>query len=333
MGTRLRSIVMCTAMLAFAAVSAEALAETARPAASPLERAQKPRVLLVGPGRYLRAPSDAARIARDGDIVAIDPGEYEDCAVWRANRLTLRGNGGLAHVLRKTCQGKGIWVIDADGTTVERIRFTDAAVAERNGAGIKLTSGGLTVRDSVFEDNENGILIGPMPGKTVTIERSRFERNGKCEPDCAHGIYVGAVERLTVTDSIFRGQKIGHHIKSRARNTTVTGTAIDDGADGTASYLIDLPNAGNALIAGNKLHKGRRSDNASIAIAYGLEGAINPTDTVRIENNVFHSDLPNQVDFVRNGTTTPIKLSGNRLCGKVLALRGPGTAASGPPCE
>lgn len=286
----------------------------------------------VGPTRALKLPSDAARIAKDGDTVEIDPTTYEDCAVWRANGLTLRGKGGVAHVTTKTCQGKAIWVIDGDRTTVERIRFTRAAVRDKNGAGIRLTGGTLTVRQSVFEDNENGILAGSAAGKTVTIEGSRFERNGKCEPDCAHGIYINTVDRVVVRDSVFRGQKIGHHIKSRALSTTVTGTTIEDGADGTASYLIDLPNGGDALIARNKLQKGARSDNWSIAIAYGLEGARNPAKSVRIEDNVFRSDLPQTTDFVRNGAPNPMTLRDNALCGLVVPLNGPGTVATSLPC-
>lgn len=286
----------------------------------------------VGPTRALRLPSEAARIARDGDTVEIDPGTYEDCAVWRASRLKLLGKGGIAHVTTKTCQGKAIWVIDGDDTTVERIRFSRAAVPDKNGAGIRLTGGTLTVRQSVFEDNENGILAGSAAGKTVTIEASRFERNGKCEPDCAHGIYINTVARVIVRDSVFRGQKIGHHIKSRALSTTVTGTTIEDGATGTASYLIDLPNGGDALIAGNRLQKGPRSDNRSIAIAYGLEGARNPAKSVQIENNLFRSDLPQSTDFVRNGAANAVTLSGNALCGIVVPLSGPGTVVSTQPC-
>jgi len=323
--TMRRFLVLAVALGASTLLPAAVVAQTAPPPAAGV-------VHQVGPTRALKAPSDAARIARNGDVVEIDPGTYEDCAVWRASGLTLRGKGGVAHVTTKTCQGKAIWVIDGDNTTVERIRFTRAAVADRNGAGIRLTGGTLTVRQSVFEDNENGILAGSAAGKSVTIEGSRFERNGKCEPDCAHGIYINTVDRLVVRNSVFRGQKIGHHIKSRALSTTVTGTTIEDGKDGSASYLIDIPNGGDALIARNKMQKGPRSDNPSIAIAYGLEGARNPTKSVRIENNVFRSDLPQTTDFVRNGSTSGMTLAGNTLCGLVAPLNGPGKVASSVPC-
>ncbi|MCC7047616.1 MAG: right-handed parallel beta-helix repeat-containing protein [Alphaproteobacteria bacterium] len=286
----------------------------------------------MGPTRALKMPSDAARVARDRDIVEIDAGVYVDCAVWRANRLTIRGNGGLATVKTKTCQGKAIWVIDGDDTTVERIAFADAAVPDKNGAGIRLTGGSLVVRDSVFEGNENGILAGDAPGKSVLIERSRFERNGKCDPVCAHGIYINQVRELTVRDCVFRDQRVGHHIKSRALNTTVTGTIIEDGRAGTASYLIDVPNGGNVLIARNKLQKANSSDNRTIAIAIGMEGAKHPSTAVRIENNDFRSDVTEPTSFVRNNAPYEAVLSGNALCGSVVALTGPGTVRSPRPC-
>ena len=63
------------------------------------------RVLHVGPGKTYAVPSAAAAVVRDGDIVEIDAGLYAgDVAVWRANRLTLRGVGGTAR-LRAEAQG------------------------------------------------------------------------------------------------------------------------------------------------------------------------------------------------------------------------------------
>ena len=55
--------------------------------------------LQVGPGRSLSVPSEAAQIARDGDVVEISAAFYEgDVAIWPQNDLTIRGVGGRAHV-------------------------------------------------------------------------------------------------------------------------------------------------------------------------------------------------------------------------------------------
>ena len=64
------------------------------------------RTLEVGPGHTLKLPSEAARAARDGDTVMIDPGEYDDCTVWRDNRVTIAARAPGVVFVGKTRQGK-----------------------------------------------------------------------------------------------------------------------------------------------------------------------------------------------------------------------------------
>jgi hypothetical protein len=138
---------------------------------------------------------------------------------------------------------------------------------------------------------------------------------------------------VVVRNSVFRDQRIGHHVKSRALNTTVTGSTIEDGPTGTASYLIDVPFGGNILIAGNKLRKSDSSDNRSIAIAIGMEGAKHPSSSIRVEDNDFRSDVTEPTSFVRNNTPYEAILSGNALCGSVVPLTGSGAVRSSRPCK
>lgn len=57
------------------------------------------RALQVDPGRSLSVPSEAAKIARDGDVVEISAAFYEDdVAIWPQNDLAIRGVGAHAHV-------------------------------------------------------------------------------------------------------------------------------------------------------------------------------------------------------------------------------------------
>ncbi len=137
--------------------------------------------LRVGPQHVLKLPSQAARIAQDGDTVEIEAGNYRrDAAVWRANNLTLRGVNGLARLFSDgaTAEGKGIWVIKGANALVEGIGFFDARVPDRNGAGIRLEGANLTVRRCLFRDNENGILTGANRTSEVLVEETEFDRNG-----------------------------------------------------------------------------------------------------------------------------------------------------------
>jgi len=284
-------------------------------------------VLLVGPERDLQAPSDAAALAKDGDIVRIDAGDYVDCAIWHASGLVLEAPEGAAHVRDRACGGKAIWVIAGDDVTVDDITFSGARVPDQNGAGIRAEGRNLTVRNARFLDNENGLLAAPVEGSTILIERSTFERNGKCAGSCAHGIYVNRIDRLRIVDSTFREQRVGHHIKSAARALEVTGSTIEDGPEGTASYLIDVVSGGEVVIADNVLQKGPKAENQGTAIHIAGEGSPDAPG-YRIRANRFRSDGPHEVAFVRNGTMAAAVLEANLLEGNVVPLVGPGTVAT-----
>lgn len=290
--------------------------------------AAQARTLLVGPGQALKLPSQAAAIARDGDRVVIAPGRYEDCAVWHASRLVIEAGGPGVVLAHRTCAGKGIFVIDGRDVTVEGITFMDAHVPDHNGAGIRAEGGSLTVSNSQFIGNENGILAGGPSGTVLRVTGSSFTRNGSCQGACAHGVYAGTPIRLLQIDHCrFFDTRIGHHVKSRARKTVITNTRIEDGPDGTASYLIDVPNGGDVLVQGNVLQKGPRSDNPRVAISIGEEGVTNPGADLLVRDNDFASLLPMPTVFVRNATRHPARLEGNRITGEVIPLAGPGSVA------
>lgn len=288
-------------------------------------QSSKARVLEVGPGRPYAQPSDAAAAAADGDTIRIASGTYRNCAIWRSNGLVIVGEGAeRTFVTEATCQGKGIFVITGNGVTVRNLTLSRARVPDANGAGIRAEGVGLTVEGVHFLDNENGILSAGQPQGDLIVRDSQFIGNGSCERACAHGIYVGRLGLLRVENSRFVGTRQGHHIKSRALRTEVLGNEIDDGAEGTASYLIDVPNGGAVLIRGNRMRKGPRSENRSTAIAIGAEGVNRPTPEILIEDNAFVLEGRYSTTFVTNHTATPAILLRNRIPASVRPLRGDG---------
>ncbi|GAB3773805.1 right-handed parallel beta-helix repeat-containing protein [Nocardioides pacificus] len=248
---------------------------------------QAPRTWRVGPERPLTTPSAAAARASDGDTVLIDAGTYTgDVAVWTQDDLTLRGVGGRAHLKAagRSAQGKAIWVIAGDRTTVDRVEFSGASVPDQNGAGIRQEGAGLTVTRSWFHHNQNGILSGAHPASDIVIRRSRFFRSGAGD-GYTHNLYIGAVRSLTVTGSYLWGADVGHELKSRAARNTIVGNRITD-RDATASYSIDLPNGGRSLIAGNVVIQGPRSENSTL-VSYGAEGLADGSRDLWVVNNTF----------------------------------------------
>lgn len=298
-------------------------------AAKPRER----RVLRVGPDRALRTPSAAARIARNGDHVRIDPGTYRDCAVWRANDLILEGLGKpRPHMTSVVCDDQAIWLIRGNDVRVINIKFSRAHSSQFNGAGIKMVGSNLLVRKSLFHDNENGILTAGRPRSHIIVIGSRFLRNGSCVRACAHGIYAGKVYRLVVRNSIFFGQKQGHHIKSRARMTQILSNRISDGREGTASMSINLPIGGTADISYNHIEQGPKAENYKLMISIGEESIARkgrptpfrqPSRGLIFKNNVFVNNHPRGGIFIRNLTETPLTMRGNRFIGKGIRVVGP----------
>lgn len=279
------------------------------------------RDLSVGPTRVLKVPSQAATVAADGDVVRIDPGTYWDCAVWNASRLTIEATGPNVRIAGKSCASKGIFITQGADIVIRGITFADASVRWHNGAGIRAAGRNLTVENSRFLHNENGILAGGGPDSVLRITDSAFIGNGACIEACAHGVYAGApIALLEIERCVFMDTKIAHHIKSRARNTVIRDNRIEDGPNGTASYLIDIPNGGNVLIQGNTMQKGAHSDNPAAAISIGVEGVRNPTGVLIVRDNTFHSDVHGRTAFIRNSTPVPVEMAENVVGGDVEVL-------------
>ena len=227
--------------------------------------------------------------------------------------------------LRKLCDDKGLFVTQGRNITIRNITFLGARASTHNGSGIRADGAVLTVENSRFIDNDDGILAGDNPTSTIIVKDSTFRRNGNCIAACAHGIYANHIALLRVENSEFEEQHVGHHIKSRAARTEILNNFVHDGPGGSASYLVDLPNGGSARISGNKFEKGPRSENRDTAISIGGEGAKpeNPPGKIDITNNVFANDTGITTAFVKNYTANPVSLVGNRLVGDITPLRGP----------
>ena len=280
--------------------------------------------LKVGRGQTYQAPSAAAAVAKNGDHIQIEPGQYFDCAVWRADNLVIEGTAPGVVITDKTCNGMGLFVIWGNNTTVRNLTLTRSRVPDMNGAGIRLVKGSLTVDGVKFIDNQNG-LFGGVPGTKVTVRNSDFDRNGTCAGACAHAIYIENVDLLRVENSHFSNTRQAHSIKSRALRTEVTGCTITDGPGGTSSFLIEVSNGGAVIVRDNTLEKGPKAENHTAAIAIGAEGVTHPTPEIMITNNKFSNDGDYNTALVWNVTATPATLRGNKLSGSVIPLKGAGT--------
>lgn len=258
------------------------------------EPAREARTIRVGPAQQTRSLSVAASMARDGDTIEVEAGDYiADVAIWKQDRLTIRGIGQARPRLIASganVEGKAIWVIRGGRITVENLEFRGARVADKNGAGIRFEKGQLTIRNCKFEDNENGILSGSNVDMQLDIENSEFGHNGAGDGR-SHNIYIGAIGRLRVSSSYFHHARTGHLLKSRAFENHIFYNRLTDETGGQASYELEFPNGGIAYVVGNLIEQGSQTQNSNI-VSFGAEGYKSPSNELYLINNTLIDDRP-----------------------------------------
>jgi len=275
-------------------------------AAAPAAQA---RVLHVGPGQKYRNPCQAIAAARTGDEIQIDargnPYRGDVCA-WSTNRLTIVGVHGHAHLdaAGKSSEGKAIWVIAGNDTTIESIDFSGARVPDQNGAGIRQEGANLLVEHCYFHDNQEGILAADNPASSVVIDSSVFARNGAGD-GYSHNLYINHVRSFTLRYSYSTGARVGHLVKSRALRNYILYDRLT-GERGTESYELDLPNGGLSYVIGTVLEQGRNTQNANM-LAYGEEGDLNPDSHLYVVNDTFVNNLHHgDAIFAGSQVTQPV---------------------------
>jgi len=273
------------------------------------------KTLVVGPDQEIKTLGEAARAARDGDTIDIEPIKdgWFDCANWRADGLTIEGRGEGVVIIDRTCEGKALFVTSGDDITIRNLTLQRARVLDGNGAGIRAEGKNLHVEHARFVNNEAGILAGAAAGSTITISDSEFDDNGKCDRQCVPALAVGAIALLHVERSVFTATKAGDHLQSRALRTELIGNTITDGAAGTAQYLVDLPSGGSLVMRDNVMEKGPKSLDPQAAIVIMAGARSQAVDELRFAGNHFTNDTGAGVVFVRNWTGQDAKMVNNTL--------------------
>lgn len=285
------------ARLAVAALAASAPVDATPGAEAPIVQGA---IWRVGPTRSMKRISLAARLARDGDTIEIDPGDYiADVAAWERDRLTIRGTGPGVRLIAdgNHAEGKAIWVVRGGRVLIENITFVGATVPDGNGAGVRLESGQLTVRNCLFHGNESGLLTSNDAQATLTIEDSEFAYNGSGD-GLTHGLYVGQIRRLSVRGSWFHHGNVGHLIKSRAVENEIAYNRLADGSGGRSSYELEFPSGGIARVVGNLIEQSADTRN-SVMVIYGAEGMSNPVNALYMAHNTLLNNRARGGTFVR----------------------------------
>ena len=264
----------------------------ARPAGADRPAAPVKATMIVGPGEPISTLGEAARLARDGEVIEIRPGHYRgQPAVWTQNDLLIRGAGERPVMLAdgRSAEGKAIWVVRGNGVRIENIEFRGARVPSLNGAGIRFERGSLQVRNCAFFDNEMGILTANEGNMSLEVIDSEFGEAPRHPGDLHHLLYVGSIDRFVLRGSRLSNGYLGHLVKSRARQSHILYNLLVDGANGAASYELEFPNGGVAYVIGNAIGQSAGTDNP-VLVSYGAEGQRWPDNALFLAHNTLVND-------------------------------------------
>lgn len=296
------------------------LAAALAASASPAVLAQNSAPFTVaesGEGFYKLSDAVEAIGARRGTII-IAPGAYGDCAVQKEGQITYRAAvAGQAILDGGICEGKAALVLRGQATVVDGIVFQNQRVPDGNGAGIRLERGNLTITNALFRNSEQGLLTADDAGGSIIIDRSTFQRLGRCDRglSCAHSIYIGDYGSLRVTNSRFEKGNGGHYVKSRAPRITVTNNSFDDTKGSATNYMIDLPAGASGVISGNVFVQGENKENWSAFVAVAAEGKKHSSADLNIHSN--SASLAKGVErntwFVADWSGDKMRIANNRL--------------------
>ena len=252
-------------------------------------------VLTVGVGKQFSTINAAIQVADqmggNADI-RVAAGTYTNDGgyLWGGiNNVTIEGVGGLVKIVDLTyyAGGKAAIVTGGQNILLKNLDISGVTVPDGNGAGVRYDQGTLTLDNVHLHDNQNGILANADATGSITINNSEIDHNGTSAGN-THNIYIGDVGQFTLTNSYIHDANVGHEVKSRAENNTITNNRILDNS-GTSSYSIDLPNGGNAVIIGNVIEQGANGQNHTIN-AYGEEGNLHAGNNVTFSNNTVIND-------------------------------------------
>ena len=285
---------------------------------APAQRSEAPYVLVEKGRGFTRLQDAVDAIGNGSGTIRFAPRRFADCAVQsRGDIAYVAAVPGKAVLDGVTCQGKAALVLGGRSARIEGLVFADMAVPDRNGAGIRLERGDLSVSQAWFRDSEQGILTASDPKGRIVIDKSTFTRLGTCAGSggCAHSVYVGEYGALTITRSRFEAGTGGHYVKSRAPRVEITGSSFDDTAGRATNYMIDLPDGATGRIANNWFVQGRDKENYSAFVAVAARARVNSSDGLVISDNDarFAPGVSRRSTFVADWSGQRLEISGNRL--------------------
>ena len=280
--------------------------------------------LTVGSGKQYGTIAAAVAAARAGDTVAVSSGTYANDFATTHAAITLVSVGGLVTMTSTyaTSPAKALLTATADAV-IDGFAFTNMHSADGAGSGVLVQGGAVTIRNSLFTGNQNGVNATANAATTVTIQASEFARNGNNDGFSAN-VQVGAIRSLSIADCYVHDAAGATEVRSRAVATAITTTRIEDNA-GIGGYAIDLPAAGAVTLRGNTLEKGTAST-VTAFVRYGSESQ-QAGSSLDVSGNTVVADRSGAV-LLLNQSKVTASVASNASWNLAMVATGPAVASA-----
>ncbi|MGH7120163.1 MAG: hypothetical protein ACREFP_14435 [Acetobacteraceae bacterium] len=210
---------------------------------------------------------------------------------------------------------------------IEGCTFLHAGANSYNGAGVRLTSGDLTIINSAFRWNQDGVLLDPYIPDTgnVTLDHDTFDQDGNY--NAGHSMYIGLARYFTLINSSSTNAAFGHAVKSRAANNIIENNVIGDTDSsltgvGHTGAEFNIAELGNTIIKDNRVYKGPLASNPYFILTGVPDGVAWLNTTMTVEDNSFYNNDPGctgqctgPASLIWNQSLFPVTFKNNRLGG------------------
>lgn len=249
--------------------------------------------MMVGPGEPVSSLVEAARLAKDGEVIELRPGTYAGpTVVWTQDRLILRGVKGERPVIAAEGTGRrasATWIVRGGRVRIENLEFRGAAGLRNNGVGVRLERGELIVQNCRFTGHDTALNTSDAPGLTLTLldsELGDVSGEGGAQPPL---LEVGQIERLEVRGSRFHHGARGSLIASRARESWLRYNFVADGEAGRMSRVLEFSEGGVVYLIGNVITANAAAVHPAL-IAYGGGRQRWPLNALYLSHNTLVND-------------------------------------------
>ena len=266
-------------------------------------------------GQVIADLATAVSQLKNGDLLQIGPGLYQQAVTITADDVTIEG---LGHVVfeKATTDNKGIFVIRGQRNILKNIECHGISVRDGNGACVRFEGKDLRLEHVYFHNSQTGLLETSTDGGTVTVSDSRFSQLGFGGQ--AHGIYINSADLIFERSLMLASKDTGHGIKSRGAITKIQQSILAT-LGSNDSRLVDISNGGFLQITDSILQEGPNSENFQL-IGIGLEQLKHSASRVVLERNLVIVDRENSAQLLKTvNNTVKTEIRSNVFIGPLLS--------------